>query len=46
MRAMMDAFAVDPETSAYADEIHGTPGVTMASRNGIYGAFAREMALR
>ena len=46
MHAMMDAFAVDPETSAYADEIHGTPGATMASRNGIYGAFAREMALR
>ncbi|ERF75986.1 hypothetical protein EPUS_01352 [Endocarpon pusillum Z07020] len=46
MHAMMDVFAADPETAAYANEIHGTPGPSMAARNGIYGAFAREMALR
>ena len=46
MRSMTDIFAADPETAVYANEIHGTPGATMAARNGIYGAFAREMALR
>ena len=46
MKAMMDIFAADPETAAYANEIYNTPGTQMLARNSIYGAFAREMALR
>lgn len=47
MTAMAQAFARDPDTAAYADELADTPGgAAMWARNGIYGAFAREMALR
>ncbi|KAK2766854.1 hypothetical protein FQN54_006168 [Arachnomyces sp. PD_36] len=46
MKAMMDIYDKDPETAAYAEEVRYTPGTRMVAKNGIYGAFAREMALR
>lgn len=46
MNAMKDAFVQDPETALYANELNDTLGGAMLARNRIYGAFAREMALR
>ena len=46
MNAMKDTFCQDPETAAYANELNDTLGAVMLGRSGIYGAFAREMALR
>lgn len=46
MTAIKDTFSQDPGTAAYANELHGTLGAVVLGRNGIYGAFAREMALR
>ena len=46
MNAMGDIFSKDPETALYANEINDTLGAVMLGQNRIYGAFAREMALR
>lgn len=46
MSAIQQTFAKDPETALYANEIYNTLGETMLAKSGIYGAFAREMALR
>ncbi len=46
MNAMREIFSKDPETALYANELNDTLGAPMLARNGIYGAFAREMALR
>ena len=46
MKTMIDLFDEDSETAAYAEELRYTPGPNMTAKNGIYGAFAREMALR
>ncbi len=46
MNAMKDNFFTDPETAMYANELNDTLGTAMLARNRIYGAFAREMALR
>jgi pimeloyl-ACP methyl ester carboxylesterase len=46
MRNMIEKFDAEPETAAYANEIYDTLGQHMLAKSGIYGAFAREMALR
>ena len=46
MDAIASVFRSNPATSMYADEIYDTPGSSLNSKNGIYGALAREMALR
>lgn len=46
MNAIKDTFAKNPETALYANELNDTLGAAMLARNGVYGAFAREMALR
>jgi pimeloyl-ACP methyl ester carboxylesterase len=46
MNAIASVFRSDPDTSRYADEIYDTPGSSLISKGGIYGALAREMALR
>ena len=46
MDAIASVFRSDPATSRYADEIFDTPGSSLISKSGIYGALAREMALR
>ena len=46
MDAMREVFSKDPETALYANEIKDTLGAVTLGQNGIYGAFAREMALR
>lgn len=46
MDAIASVFQSDPDTSKYADEIYDTAGSSLISRSGIYGALAREMALR
>ena len=46
MDAIVSVFRSDPATSKYADEIYDTPGSSLISKSGIYGALAREMALR
>lgn len=46
MNAIVSVFQLNPDTSKYADEIYDTPGSSLIGKNGIYGALAREMALR
>jgi pimeloyl-ACP methyl ester carboxylesterase len=46
MNAIASVFRSNPDTSKYADEIYDTPGSSLISKSGIYGALAREMALR
>ena len=43
---MEDTFIINLETALYANEINNTLGTAMLARSRIYGAFAREVALR
>ena len=46
MNAIKDTFVQDPGPALYADELNDALGAAILARNGIYGAFMREMALR